>query len=449
MTDPNTPDTTTARTGWQGIRPRVCGGPLTTAQARALHASHDPDRGLLVLSAPTAPQPSTLSSAVLNALGATGSLRLVGRVADTTLEVVLPWLLAYRVRHLLLTRADRMPSASLQHALELAAAAGITVWTTGAPLHDLHRQVLAGRRAQTLTAEEFLTAWNTATAQAQPVEPDETGLTARPAAWPPMPADDFPTFRAAMRRCLPADVFAAADALFLATMTDARARLAPLLCGDNDAVRAVEQDRPGVVCLDRTALEKQVSRYLHTLIGASTSTPEVTVRLRAAQVAAFRLGWLLSVNLDRVVATADEPSVAARRDPRTWQALRLFRYPYQGAICVLAGLDLDNNTIRALPAGAVAGDGSTVTVHGHRFPVPPPARVMLRAQRLSGQLAGRTDAQPFIHVAGAPATRERVRTTVRAALLDAGVPLLSRKVDETWAGNDWLNRWGIALQEVS
>ena len=68
---------------------------------------------------------------------------------------------------------------------------------------------------------------------------------------------------------------------------------------------------------------------------------------------------------------------------------------------------------------------------------------------MTNQLAGRRGHEPFIYVTGGAVSHTRVRETVRAALLDVGVPLLSRKVDLTWAPNDWLNRWGVALQEVS
>ncbi len=169
-----------------------------------------------------------------------------------------------------------------------------------------------------------------------------------------MPLDDFPTFRAALHRTVASPAREQADALFLATLVEARARLRPLLTGEAPEVRAATSERADVVQLDRAALEEHISHFLHRLLTVSPSTAGLTVRVRAAQVAAFRLGWLLSVNLPRLVATADEPSVATRRNPHTWHALRLFRYPHQGATCVLAGLDLDSDTIQTLPTSAVA-----------------------------------------------------------------------------------------------
>ena len=127
----------------------------------------------------------------------------------------------------------------------------------------------------------------------------------------------------------------------------------------------------------------------------------------------------------------------------------MFRYPHQGAVCVLTGLDLDGETILTLPASAVALDGSTVTVQGRTLTVPDGAEPLLRAQLFSGQLAGRTDSDPFLHVDGEPLTYDRARATVRAALLDAGVLLLSRQIDSSWNGAEWLLRWGIAIRAVS
>jgi hypothetical protein len=74
---------------------------------------------------------------------------------------------------------------------------------------------------------------------------------------------------------------------------------------------------------------------------------------------------------------------------------------------------------------------------------------MLRAQHLVNQLAGRSGHEPFVYIPGGTISHDRIRNTVRAALLDIGVPLLSRKLDQTWAANDWLNRWGVALQAIS
>lgn len=431
-------------------RVRVCAGGLSTAQARTLRGSTDTETGALVVSAPTRSGNAALATGVLDALGATGSLRLVGRVPDAAIDVVLPWLVAYRVRHVLVTRIDRMPTTSLTLLLDLVGAAGAVLWVTGVPLSTPHRQVLAGRGSRELEPDTFCDAWTQAAAPPPGVaEVGPTSAEDAEAFWPPMPPDDFPTFRAALHRTVPAPAREQADTLFLATLVEARERLRSLLTGEAPGVRAASNERSGVVQLDRAALEEHVSHYLHHLLAVSPSTAGLTVRVRAAQVAAFRLGWLLSVNLPRLVATADEPSVATRRNPHTWLALRLFRYPYQGATCVLAGLDLDSDTIQTLPTSAVAADGSTVTIDGDIFAVPAPARVMLHAQHLTNQLAGRSADEPFVYVPGGTVTHERVRNTVRAALLDVGVPLLSRKVDSTWAANDWLNRWGVALQEVS
>lgn len=436
-------------TGPGSSRIRVCAGGLGTPRARALRGSTRLNQGVLVVPSPTRPQASALATAILDALGATGSLRLVGRMPDEALEAVLPWLVAYRVKHLLLVRADRMPAAIVSLALDLAAAAGADLWVTGVPMPSANRELFSARGAQSLKPGEFCRAWAAIVSAADAAPTPATADTRAGEDWPAMPTDDFPTFRAAFHRCVASPAREQADALFLATIADARRNLGPVLRGEVSAVVAADQEVRGAVQLSRPALEEHVSHYCHALISSSATTAELTVRIRATQVAVYRLGWLMSVNLGRLCATADEPSVAVRRDPRTWHALRTFRYPYQGAICVLTALDLDSDTIRGLPASAVGADGSTVTVHGNTMAVPVEAHVLLRAQLYAVQLAGNPVTEPFIALAGSPVSHDRVRNTVRAALLDLGVPLLSRKVDQTWTGDDWLTRWGLALQTVS
>jgi hypothetical protein len=262
-----------------------------------------------------------------------------------------------------------------------------------------------------------------------------------------LPADDFPTFRAAMRATLTAAQFAAADRLYLTTVTEALDRLAAPLSGQG--TQSSDQPGRGRPVLDRTRLEDAVAAYLHTLIGRSGSRAELTVRIRAAQTAAFHLGWLLQVKLDRLVATTATPSAAAVADPDTWDTLRLYREPHSGAVLVLAALGCDAETIRTLPAAAVSADGATVTVHGVPLPTPPGAAVLLRAQLTAGQLEGRGADAPFVHAHGEEFPGGKVLATVRRAYLDTGIPLLSRIVGHTWSDAEWLSRWGVCLQDLA
>jgi hypothetical protein len=64
-------------------------------------------------------------------------------------------------------------------------------------------------------------------------------------------------------------------------------------------------------------------------------------------------------------------------------------------------------------------------------------------------LEGRGDEEPFLHALREPLTHTKVVAAVRAAYVDAGIPLTSRRVDQTWSGHEWFMRWGISLQDVA
>lgn len=424
-----------------------CVEPLTTEQARWVRGQTDLDRGRVAVSGGGDRAGGTaFANTVLDALGATDAQRLTGRVHESVVTITLPWLLAYRVRHLLVHRADLLLTDTLEAVLTLAAAAGATLWLTGTQLPGPSRELLDDQFVSELGFDAFTAAWQARTHDGVGVET----VPARTGGWPPVPADDFPTFRAACRRALPPEVFTDVDALYLTTLADARAALTPVLTGAPETgIATGVLETSGKTLLDRARLEEATARYLHSLLNASVDTVEATVRVRAAQTAAFGLGWLLAVNLARLTATMDAPAAAALREPGTWRALRMFRYPHDAAICVLAALGLDLATVLALPHRAVARDGATVTVDGGSLVVPVGGRVLLRAQAITGQLVGRDPEAPFLHAAGADIGQHRVIATVRAALLDAGVPLLSRKVDPYWNGLQWFDRWGVMLQDVS
>lgn len=377
---------------------------------------------------------------LLDALGVTGPQRLVGRAHQSVLAYTLPWLLAYGIRDVLVHRHDRCSDAAIELLADLTAAAGARLWLTG-PTGDAGRaDMLAGRGAVTVTWAQVREHFAATPGGAPRPVPD------RPV-WPEVPADDFPTFRAAMRRTLTAAQFAEADELYLATVAEARARLAGPLSGEGTL--AARQPGGRLPVLDREILERVVAAYLHTLIGRSQHRSDLTVRIRAAQTAAFTLGWFMQVKLDRLVATTSAPPVQAATSQQTWEVMRLYREPHVGAVLVLAALGCDIDTIRTLPTSAVAPSGAAITVHGAPLPTPPGADVLLRAQLIAGQLTGRGPDAPFAHAFGEEMTQVRVQNILRIVHAEVGIPMLTRHIDRTWGGHEWLTRWGVMLQDLS
>lgn len=384
---------------------------------------------------------TSLAGELLDALGVTGNQRAVGRASQYNLNAALPWLLAYEIRTVIVHGWSRVPLDALELLLELADATGVRLLLTG-PCTTERRQVVIGRRATVSTWANLRAELEGELARALPASSD-TKLDV----FPPMPTDDFPTFRAAMRDTLGGSDFARADALFLATLRESAVWLrAPLSGAGTLAERQPPHGRP---LLDRDVLEQTVATYVHMLVSRSRDHAEVTIRVRAAQTAAFHLGWLIQVNLDRLLATTATPSAAAVRSPHTWETLRMYRDPHIGAVMVLAALEFDAETILELPCAAIAPDGTTVAHGGIELPVPEGAQVLLRAQRLCGLLAGRDASAPFVHHYGEPLTRAKVTAAVRGVYSDTGVSLMSRRLDSSWSAHEWFTRWGLCLQVAS
>lgn len=427
----------------------VCTDPLTPAEARWLLTRNAVDAGVLV--AHSAGHHPLARTAVLEdlmrALGMTGAASREGRTHENVHRLHC-WLVAYGIRHVVVHGAHRFAPTVVGDLIDSVTAAGARLTLTWVRPHAPVLHTVRTRGGGEVTWPQLQTLLGTAEPSGTPADTaavsSSADVSTRP--WPAMPTDDFPTFRAAMHRVLPDWCVPAADALFLSTVREACTALAGPLSGRGTTAARQTEHR---LSLDRDLLEAAVARYLHTLVHRSSSVPEVVVRLRAAQVAAFHLGWLLQVNHDRVVATVTSPSAATRADPVTWQTFRIFPEPHLGAALAMTALELDLTTMLDLPMAAVAADGSWVGAAGARLPVPGPARVLLRAQMLSGQLLGRDEAAPFLHWAGTELAPRKLRDAIRRACRQTGVPLMSRAVDDSWSGFEWFTRWGLSIQEIS
>ena len=407
----------------RGSRLRVCQEPMDTSRVRWLLQCNDPAFGRVVLRGRLGHRRAATASVLadlLDALGATGPQRALGRTHPNLMAHVLPRMLAHDLEDLIVHDYRLLPVHALEHLIDLSDAVGARLWLTGPAAGTTTAGLLHDRAASAATWAELQAALIAPTAGA-----DTAAWSPEP--WPVMPADDFPTFRAAMKRVLRPEEFDNADALYLDTLTESQRALAGPFSGQGTLhPRQPTGDRP---VLHRGDLEAAVAAHLHTLVACSGSLAEITVRVRAAQVAAFTLGWLLQVKLERLLATASSPSEQVAADPRTWATFGLYREPHIGAVLVLAALGMDATTIRTLPAHAVSADGCSVTLHGATLPVPPGGALLMRAQQAAGQLAGRAATEPFVHAHDEELTNREVFKVIRTAYLDTGLPLLSRRLD--------------------
>lgn len=124
-----------------------------------------------------------------------------------------------------------------------------------------------------------------------------------------------------------------------------------------------------------------VAAQLQALLVTSSGPGEALVRLRGAQGAYFKNGWLVSFRPPLIPSDSGlvplgphlDTAVAARLrrlcDPRSTAAMALF---------LIA--DLRSHRLVRLDIGDIDDDGGAVAHHNHRFIVPDYARSLIRAQ---------------------------------------------------------------------
>lgn len=395
----------------------------TTAGVRRLRAATNPDRGLVVAGVPPDMRRSyPLTWELLEALGTMHGITGAGRDEDLNWELVAAWLLAHDVEHLVLVDAQWLPPRLLPEVIGLATVTGTNLWLV----------------AHIPTSDEYVAAlatWPTTTADPrQLVQVVGDGLTPpdlrpEPEDFPPLPADSYLTFRAEARRRLAPEQFAVVDRHL------------------RDAYRAAGAWFSALE--DGSVGEDAVLSYLRQRIERCACAEEIVVEVRGLQVAGHHAGWLVSADVDRLVATAQTAPAAAVWSPRTWRRLRAYREPYRGAVCALVARQLPLDAVSAVTLDDVAADGSVVTVDGEQVDLPPGADLFLRAQVVYRRIQGATGPDLLFATEAGPMATRYLADAVRAVLGDLGVALFSQQVERaTIDPKRWARRWGLAVQAL-
>jgi hypothetical protein len=384
----------------------------------------DPASGVIVAGvAPNMRRLYELGQDLLISLGKDLMVTGSGRDADLDWDLLPVWLLAHRIRHVVIMNAEWLPPKFIEDLAGLAAVTGIDLWLVA---HDPVPE----------SYFRTLDQWPVSTDPAALVRLVRAAPRAQKAvgavSFPRVPNDNFPTFLAEARRHLDPDDFAVVDARFRAAFTAA----------DLWFVQASVVDEESVLSLARAALYECASTY------------ESLVVVRGTQVAAFRRGWLVKVDIVRLLVTADAVSRAAIHSPATWQRLSAYREPYRAAACALAACDLSIAEILTVTCGGVDPDGSIVTYHLdgslQQVTVPVGAEVFLRAQRIYREHEGATPDEALFSADGELMNDRFLGIALRAPILEVGVPLLSQRALRTrMDSRRWANRWGLSVQALA
>ncbi len=393
--------------------------------ARRLRGATNLDAGVVVAAVPPGIRRSyELTWALLEAFGKRPDVSGAGREEDLNWELVAVWSLAHRIRHLVLVDAQWLPGFALSTVAGLAAVTGTELWLVAQhPLDDAYVEALGNWPTEVLPASALV-----GVLEAARPAPEE-------AEFPRVPADNYPTFRAEARRRLDKASFAVVDARYRTAYEAAKAWF-----GQRRADGALI-DENSVVGLVRGELR------------SCSSAEEMLVAVRGIQAAAHRSGWLVSADLPRLVVTAEKASARAVHSPATWQRLLVYREPYRGAACALAGCDLALDTMLGVTLADVADDGATVVVTRHgateHVKVPSGARLFLQALALHRQLQGAGPHELLFADEDGPMTRRYLANAIRYPVTEVGVALYSQQVERAEPDpKRWSGRFGLSVQEL-
>lgn len=238
----------------------------------------------------------------------------------------------------------------------------------------------------------------------------------------PVPRSSFLTFRADMRRVLPAVQAATADALYRTEFS---------VAAGHDLAEA-----------------EVAAQALHRRLVTTTDPAEQTIMLRAFQAAAFRQGTHLIADLDKTLDAVAPAAQAANLTSGDWERVNGWVRPFFPACASLLAAGVPTSRMHDLPARAVLLDGSAVSIDDAVLSVPHDAQKALRAQHFVHRWFGHGRDDPFL--------RDRTVTTKRRDPSDAlnrltrthGINLRHAADDLGKEVRWWSSSWGIRTEPL-
>jgi hypothetical protein len=292
-------------------------------------------------------------------------------------ELVDVWFQAERIRHLFVLRAHRLAVPLCEMLVDLARRCRVDAWLIFGPSTGrahLPEQLPFRRWSQA----SFLARWDTTNDGQAKTQSEQ---------FPELPADDFLTFRSACRRVLDTADVERLDGVFCAAMDDTAGWLKP---------HTRRRSGSAGDSLDLGAVAAQIQE----LLCESRSASEALVRLRGAQAAYFRAGWLLDFSPQLIDPDSGLPPLGPALGTSTAARLRRLCTPRSTAAMTLRlAADLRGEGLARLNMQDIDEDGGGVTLGQHRLSIPSYARSLVRAQLVERERDGAAGSDPlFVHL---------------------------------------------------
>ena len=350
-----------------------------------------------------------LAGDILAALGKRRDLAGKGRNESQDVALAVAWLRANHTRDLVITEAGRLHPLIVRSLIDLADRAGTTLWLLHAPPRsDAFDRILTRRAATTATPADVPRPGARTETAGQPTAP-----------LPAVPAADFTVFRATYQRQLPPCDAARVEHRFRATVA-----------------------RCDAVLGSRGATADTVADLVHALLNPAPADPELTVDIRALQVAAWHHDLYVKINLPRLLRSEERPRLTAEHADA---ALLAYRQPYRTVTAALTRAGHGVADIAQITLGDVADDGHAVTCNGIRTSLGPDAARAVRAQRHLRTAEGADGPDPLL-----PHTPKALAKALTEARIDLGIHLHGRRAERTRSRTAAsLRPFGITVTDLS
>ena len=228
-------------------------------------------------------------------------------------------------------------------------------------------------------------------------------------------------FRATCRHLLSAEEFGPVDAVYRGAFAEA-------------------------VHIDFTLGEELVAHAIYALLADSDDPSSHIITVKAVQAAAFRAGWHVAVDLNRMLGHIGPMTMRRHLDDEKWALLYSAVRPSSTALAGLAAAGAEPSRLHLLTGDNVASDGSEAIVDGQHLEIPAAAHKALRAQHVARELFGRTPTDAFLDDSGRLGKRSaspRLNDMARAF----SIPIHAR-FQETVREVRWQQRWGLSIERI-
>lgn len=387
--------------------------------------------GLLCISLPPAePSPrGALALGILEGLGKDLDLQAPVDHRDAW-RLARVWLLAEGVRALIIIGAEQLPAAvweDLVHVHRRIPMAAVVLVHHQPGQERRLRQWLKGQSDVQAAEVAELRRW-TDRYSARALQGTDCQRPSRRRAFPTVPDDEIPFFRASCRRLLDVEDFRAVDALYKGSYDSAHRWL------------KTQHD------LDEATVGEHLAQRT-----ARMTLPEQITRLRGVQVAFLRCSWLLKVDLE-ALAGAHHTDRIPTLDDDVIAKLRAYTQPGPAAMAALvSAAGLSPAQLAMLNADQTATVWQQAAQHDcdpRRLPTP--AGVFVHAHKVDRAMRGLPDDGPlFTSTAGRRLDPGEIRQQLRRITRETGLAFVSNWTPPTGQQHQfWMRRRGLTLQPL-